>query len=131
MCTHEHSCTQTWKKLIFVRKPIFQVKKCPQIHIFPNHIKLPKLQFLPVHFISLNKNRLIVDWYWRLVDINGQKLRKIVVYPKMSTIFSKIVCKQRLHACNFFHVCLHQYVALREVSNFSSLCHTQLAWEMV
>ena len=31
---------QTWKKLIFVRKPIFQIEKCPQIHIFPNHIKL-------------------------------------------------------------------------------------------
>ena len=30
--------TQTWKKLIFVRKLIFWIEKCPQIHIFPNHI---------------------------------------------------------------------------------------------
>ena len=34
---------QTWKKLIFVRKPIFGVEKCPQIHIVPKHIKVPKI----------------------------------------------------------------------------------------
>ena len=31
--------------------------------------------------------------------------QKFVVHPKMSTIFSKIVRKQRLHASDFFHVC--------------------------
>ena len=33
-----------------------------------------------------------------------KKCQKIVFYPKMSTIFSKIVRKHRLHACDFFHV---------------------------
>ena len=35
------------------------------------------------------------------------KAEKIVVYPKMSTIFSKTFCKQRSHACYFCHVCAH------------------------
>ena len=34
----------------------------------------------------------------------GKNCKNIVVYPKMSTIFSKIVRKHCLHACNFFHV---------------------------
>ena len=39
------------------------------------------------------------------MSIDKSKLPKIAHYPKMSTIFSKIVCKHCLHACNFFHVC--------------------------
>ena len=35
----------------------------------------------------------------------GKHCKKMVVYPKMSTIFSKIVRKHCLHACDFFHVC--------------------------
>ena len=31
---------QTWKKLIFVRKPILGVEKYPQIHIVPKHIEV-------------------------------------------------------------------------------------------
>ena len=31
---------QTRKKLIFVRKRFFRIEKCPQIHVFPNNIKL-------------------------------------------------------------------------------------------
>ena len=38
-----------------------------------------------------------------------------VVYPKMSTIFSKIVRKQRLHACNFFFVLAQENKRLRNV----------------
>ena len=34
---------QTWKKLIFVHKQIFVVKKCPQIQIVPKHIKVPDI----------------------------------------------------------------------------------------
>ena len=33
---------QTWKKLIFARKPIFGVEKCPQIQIDPKHLKVSK-----------------------------------------------------------------------------------------
>ena len=38
---------------------------------------------------------------WQLI---GKIFQKSVVYPKMSTNFSKIVRKQQLHYCNFFHV---------------------------
>ena len=38
---------QTRKKLIFVRKPIFRIEKCPQIHIFPNHTKVTYIDFFP------------------------------------------------------------------------------------
>ena len=31
---------QTRKKLIFVRKRFFRIENCPQIHVFPNNIKL-------------------------------------------------------------------------------------------
>ena len=39
-----------------------------------------------------------------LCPLMGKNCQNIVVYPKMSTIFSKIVRKQRLHVCEFFHV---------------------------
>ena len=35
--------SQTWKKLIFVRNPIFGIEKCPQIQIVPKHMKVPKI----------------------------------------------------------------------------------------
>ena len=38
---------------------------------------------------------------WTLM---GKNAKKIIVYPKMSTIFLNIVRKQCLHACDFFHV---------------------------
>ena len=37
---------QTWKKLIFVRNLIFGVKKCPQIHIVPEHLNVPKIAII-------------------------------------------------------------------------------------
>ena len=40
----------------------------------------------------------------------AKNCKKIVVYPKMCTIFSKIVSKQCLHACDFFHVWTQPYV---------------------
>ena len=39
---------QTWKKFIFVRKPIFGVEKCPQIQIVPRHIKVPKIEIFSI-----------------------------------------------------------------------------------
>ena len=39
---------------------------------------------------------------WTLIWMYYQNY---AVYPEMSTIFSKNVCKQCLHACDFFHVC--------------------------
>ena len=33
---------QTWKKLIFIRKPKFGVEKCLQIQKDPKHMKVPK-----------------------------------------------------------------------------------------
>ena len=38
---------------------------------------------------------------WALI---GKNCMKIVVFPKMSTIFSIIIRKQCLHACDFFHL---------------------------
>ena len=35
----------------------------------------------------------------------GKNCQQILVYPKMSTIFSKIAHKQPLHACVFLHSC--------------------------
>ena len=52
---------QTWKKLFFTRKPIFRVKKCPQIQIDPKHIKVPKIAIFLLYQIFSNKNALIVD----------------------------------------------------------------------
>ena len=42
---------------------------------------------------------------WRVVDIHLNLHKKYAVYPEMSTICSKNVRKQCLHACDFFHVC--------------------------
>ena len=87
---------QTWKKLIFSCKPIFGVGKYPHIHIVSQHIKMPRFA---IYQIFSNKNGLIVDNnadLWALMCKNCNK---------MSTIFSKIVCKHYLHACDFFHVC--------------------------
>ena len=95
---------QTWKKLIFVRKPIFGVEKCPQIHIVPKHIKVSKVELFPMYEIFSRKNGLFVDNNEDLWALIGKNCKKSVVYPNMSTIFSKIVCKQCLHACDFFHV---------------------------
>ena len=92
------------EKLIFARKPIFGFEKSPQIQILPKHIKVPKIAFFPLYQIVSNKNGLIVDNNADLWALMGENYKKIVVYPKMSTIFSKIVRKQRLHACDFFHV---------------------------
>ena len=39
---------QTWKKLIFVHKPIFVVEKCPQIHMIHKHIKVLKMTILSI-----------------------------------------------------------------------------------
>ena len=52
-----------------------------------------------------NKNGLIVDSNADLWALKSKNYQKILVYPKMSTIFSKVVRKQCLHACDFFHVC--------------------------
>ena len=70
------------------------IKKCLNSHFFP------------FYWIFSNKFRLIVDIdvdLWALISKNWKKL---VVYPKMSTILLKIVRKQCLHACDFFHVCV-------------------------
>ena len=39
---------QTWNTLIFVRKPIFGVEKCPQIQIGPKHIKVSEIIILSI-----------------------------------------------------------------------------------
>ena len=74
------------------------IKKCLNSHFFP------------FYWIFSNKFRLIVDIdvdLWALISKNWKKL---VVYPKMSTILLKIVRKQCLHACDFFHVCVCVYM---------------------
>ena len=73
------------------------LKNCPQA-------MLACLQIFPLIQIFFNKNGLIVDDNADLWAFLGKNYKKIVVYPKMSTIFSKIVRKQCLHACDLFHV---------------------------
>ena len=73
------------------------------------------ITIFPIDSIVFNINALIVDkntdlWAWM-----GGNCQKIVVLPKMSIIFSKIVRKQRLHACDFFHVCPRAAFASRIV----------------
>ena len=43
---------------------------------------------------------------WPLI---GKNCLKFIVCQKMSTIFLRIVCKQCLHACDFFHVWVYHY----------------------
>ena len=46
MGTHEHwamALRQTWKKFIFVCKPIIAIEKCLQIHIVSKHVKVHKI----------------------------------------------------------------------------------------
>ena len=57
--------------------------------------------FLDINFFC-NKTGVIVD---NNAELMGTNYKQIGVCPKMSTIFSKIVRKQCLHACDFFHVC--------------------------
>ena len=47
VCSLAYLYQQTRKKLLFVRKPIFRIEKCPQIHIFPNHTKVTYIDFFP------------------------------------------------------------------------------------
>ena len=96
--------SKPWNKFFFARKPIFGAEKCPQIHIVPKHIKVSKVELFPMYEIFSRKNGLFVDINEDLWALIGKNYKKIVVYPKMSAIFSKIGRKQRLHACNFFHV---------------------------
>ena len=103
LCLHKGTCDQTWKKFLFVRKSIFGVEKSPQLQIVP---RLIKLQFFPLYQIFSSQKRLIVDNNADLCALIGKNCNKIVVYTKMFTIISKIVCKHCLHACYFFHVCL-------------------------
>ena len=70
---------QTWKKLIFVCKPIFGVGKCPPIHIILKHIKVPEIAFFPLYQIVSNKKRSIVDNNADLWVLMGEKCKKIVV----------------------------------------------------
>ena len=62
------------------------------------------MQFFSKQYIFSNKNGLIVTNNADLWELMGIDCKKIVVFPKMSTIFSKIVRKHCLHACDFFHV---------------------------
>ena len=48
--------TQTWKKLIFVRKPIFGIEKRPQIHSDSMHMKVRKIAIFPIYQIFSNRN---------------------------------------------------------------------------
>ena len=59
---------------------------------------------------------------WSFMDKNCQR---IVVNPKMSTIFSKIVHKQCLYACNFFRVCWRSLI--KRIDGISGLrkCFTE------
>ena len=59
------------------------------------------MQLFPLYHIFSCK---IVDDNAHLCALMGKNCKKFVVYPKMSTIFSKIVRKHCLHACDFFHV---------------------------
>ena len=52
---------QTWKKLIFVRKPIFGVEKYPQIHIVPKYIKLPRIAIFSIISDISNKKKAQVE----------------------------------------------------------------------
>ena len=94
---------QTWKKFIFVCKPIIAIEKCLQIHIVSKHVKVHKIAIFSNIFS--NKNELFVTNNLDLRALMGKNYKKIVVFTKMPTIFSKIVSKQSLHACYFFLVC--------------------------
>ena len=77
--------------------------KMSKTHKVPKaYLKCLKSNFFPLYQIFSNKNVLIVDNYTDLWDWMGKNCKKIVVYPKMSAIFSKVVRKQCLHACDFF-----------------------------
>ena len=78
MTSFRHRKSQTWKKLFFVRRPIFGVEKCPQIQIDPKH-KYLKLHFFLLYQIFSNKNLLIVDNNADLWTLMGENCKKIVV----------------------------------------------------
>ena len=60
-CISCEDLSQTWKKLFFVRKPIFWVEKCPQIQIVPKHIKVPKTA---IFFYYITHFLTIMDKLW-------------------------------------------------------------------
>ena len=45
----------------FVRKPIFRVENCPQVRIFPKHIKVPLIAIFLNTLDNSNKNGIILD----------------------------------------------------------------------
>ena len=56
----------------------------------------------PIHWIFLKKHGLIINSNADLWAPMGKNCQQIVLCPKISTIFSKILC---LHPCYFFCVC--------------------------
>ena len=69
---------QTWKKLIFVCKPIIGFEKCLQIQIVLKHIKLLKMAIFKSYQIFSSKNELIVDNNADLSTLMGEICNKIV-----------------------------------------------------
>ena len=65
------------------------------------------MEFFSIHWIFTYKNGLVAVSNADMGVLMGKDCTKIVVYPRMSTIFSKIVRKHCLHACDFFHVWSH------------------------
>ena len=73
---------QTWKKLIFVRKPIFGVEKCLQIHIVPKHIKEPKIPIFNERKLVLGLQHVKVTVKVKVkVKVQMEKFRNIGVLP--------------------------------------------------
>ena len=86
----------TWKKSIIVRKPISTVEKCPQIHIFSNHIKVSKM-----HRIFFDKKGIILESSADLLALMGKYSKKNCCFSKNVQNFLKIVWKHCLHVCYF------------------------------
>ena len=63
-----------------------------------------ELYFLSRLYDIFEHKWTICGSWWRFVDIHLNRHQKYALYPEMSTIFSKNVRKQCLHACDFFHV---------------------------
>ena len=79
------SCGHSW---VCTTKNLLLIQKCPQ---FSQKLSASTACMLATFSMSALQS-VIIKTFW------------IIVFPKVSTIFSKIVRKQCLHACDFFRV---------------------------
>ena len=94
------------EKVDFRPQANFQCWKMPtNSHCFEAYKTAWNRNLLPLYQIFFNKNRLIVDNNADLWAFMNKTARKWLFIKQMSTLLSKIVRKQCLHACDFFHVC--------------------------